>query len=267
ASRRRRWRPRCQRCRFNCWWRTRSSMGSQRPLAAASSRWRPGSRAGSCASKSPTPAACGRRPAAVAWVWPTCVHNSSAWTRPGRWCSRKRALESWLARRELATLLDAHADVECVGEADDVPSGVDLLRRTRPDLLLLDIQMPSGTGFDLLDALDAAPHVVFTTAYDQHAVRAFEANALDYLVKPVAPERLSSALHRVRERLARPDLAHWARRPRKRVGAADRVFLREGERCWFVTLGGVDRIVVEGNSARLWFRGEKVFLQRSLAAL
>lgn len=188
-------------------------------------------------------------------------------TRPGRRIRTVVVDDTRLARRELATLLDAHADVECVGEADDVPSGVDLLRRTRPDLLLLDIQMPSGTGFDLLDALDAAPHVVFTTAYDQHAVRAFEANALDYLVKPVAPERLSSALDRVRERLARPDPAHGAQPTRKLLGADDQVFLREGERCWFVTLGEVDRIVVEGNYARLWFRGEKVFLQRSLAAL
>ena len=170
-----------------------------------------------------------------------------------------------LARRELRTLLADHADVECVGEADDVPAGIELLRREQPDLLLLDIQMPSGTGFDLLDALDPVPLVVFTTAYDQHAVRAFEANALDYLVKPVAPERLAAALDRVRGRLSRGDAAPAPRR--QLLGADDQVFLREGERCWFATLGEVDRIVVEGNYARLWFRGEKVFLQRSLAAL
>lgn len=170
-----------------------------------------------------------------------------------------------LARRELATLLADHADVECVGEADDVPAGIELLRREQPDLLLLDIQMPSGTGFDLLDGLDPVPLVVFTTAYDQHAVRAFEANALDYLVKPVAPDRLAAALDRARERLSRG--AATPPPPRQLLGADDQVFLREGERCWFVTLGEVDRIVVEGNYARLWFRGEKVFLQRSLSAL
>lgn len=174
-----------------------------------------------------------------------------------------------LARRELLTLLAEHSDIECVGEADDVPSGAHVVRELRPDLLLLDIQMPSGTGFDLLEGLDVAPPVVFTTAYDQHAVRAFEANALDYLVKPVVPERLAAALERVRERLAAmhfdaasPGVSH-----RELLGADDQVFLREGERCWFVTLGEVDRIVVEGNYARLWFRGEKVFLQRSLTAL
>lgn len=188
-------------------------------------------------------------------------------TRPGRRIRTVVVDDTRLARRELATLLAAHADVECVGDADDVPSGVDLLRRAQPDLLLLDIQMPSGTGFDLLDALDTAPLVVFTTAYDQHAVRAFEANALDYLVKPVAPERLAAALDRVRERLSRPASAHGAQPPRELLGADDQVFLREGERCWFATLGEVDRIVVEGNYSRLWFRGEKVFLQRSLAAL
>lgn len=174
-----------------------------------------------------------------------------------------------LARRELATLLAAHADIECVGEADDVPAGLDAVHRLRPDLLLLDIQMPSGTGFDLLAGLEIAPPVVFTTAYDQHAVRAFEANALDYLVKPVEPERLAAALDRVRERLARTPPPSGVQRPAPRplLGADDQVFLREGERCCFVTLGEVDRIVVEGNYARVWFRGEKVFLQRSLSAL
>ena len=175
-----------------------------------------------------------------------------------------------LARSELRTLLSSHSDVEIVGEADDVGSGLEAVRRLQPDLVLLDIQMPSGTGFDLLDALDAAPLVVFTTAYDEHAVRAFEANALDYLVKPVAPARLAAALERVRDRRAAAATAGPADASapeRALLGSHDQVFLREGERCWFVTLGEVDRIVVEGNYARLWFGGEKVFLQRSLSAL
>ncbi len=175
-----------------------------------------------------------------------------------------------LARTELRTLLAEHGDIECIGEADDVPAGLDVVQRLQPDLLLLDVQMPSGTGFDLLEALEAAPLVVFTTAYDQHAVRAFEANALDYLVKPVAPGRLAAALDRVRERLSGGSgepVVPSARPGRALLGADDQVFLREGERCWFVTLGEVDRIGVEGNYARLWFQGEKVFLQRSLSAL
>jgi DNA-binding NarL/FixJ family response regulator len=102
-----------------------------------------------------------------------------------------------LARQELKTLLSAHADVSVVGEADDLPSARSAIETLQPRLLL-DIQLPSGTGFDLLESLERLPMVIFTTAYDQHAVRAFEANALDYLVKPVAPGRLGAALDRTR---------------------------------------------------------------------
>src|SRR6202008_2313714 len=90
-----------------------------------------------------------------------------------------------LARQELRTLLADVPDVECIGEADDVPAGQGAIEKLQPDLVLLDIQMPSGPGFDVLEGLDHAPLVVFTTAYDHYAVRAFDANALDYLVKPV----------------------------------------------------------------------------------
>jgi two-component system LytT family response regulator len=170
-----------------------------------------------------------------------------------------------LARQELRTLLADLVDVECVGEADDVPAAQAAIAKLRPDLVLLDIQMPSGTGFDLLEALDAAPMVVFSTAYDHYAVRAFEANALDYLVKPVVPERLAAAIARARSRQAAMDAAGPA--PRGMLGLDDQVFLRDGERCWFVALGDIHRIVVDGNYARVWFRDQCALLARSLSAL
>jgi two-component system LytT family response regulator len=169
-----------------------------------------------------------------------------------------------LARQELTTLLGAIADVVLVGEADDVVSAKAAVAELRPDVLFLDIQLPSGTGFDVLDALDAAPCVVFTTAYDQYAVRAFEANALDYLVKPVEPARLAQAVQRVRERLNDTSTAATAR---TLLGPDERVFLRDGERCWFVALTEISRIVVDGNYSRVWFRDEHALLPRSLAAL
>jgi len=169
-----------------------------------------------------------------------------------------------LARQELATLLGAVADVELVGEADDVASAQAAIAALRPDVLFLDIQLPSGTGFDLLAALETAPCVVFTTAYDQYAVRAFEANALDYLVKPVVPARLAQAVQRVRERLVDSASAATAR---TLLGPDERVFLRDGERCWFVALADIHRIVVDGNYSRVWFRNEQALLPRSLAAL
>ena len=106
-----------------------------------------------------------------------------------------------LARRELGTLLAELADVECVGEADDVPTARDAITRLHPDVVLLDIQLPSGSGFDVLDGMDPLPEVIFVTAYDDYAVRAFEANALDYLLKPVAASRLRMALDKARARM------------------------------------------------------------------
>lgn len=170
-----------------------------------------------------------------------------------------------LARQELRTLLADLPDIELLGEADDVPAAQAAIARLRPDLVLLDIQMPSGTGFDVIDGLDSAPLVVFTTAYDQYAVRAFEANALDYLVKPVDASRLAAALQRARARL--PEMPWLGAAPRGLLGADDQVFLREGERCWFVALREISRIVVDGNYARVWFRNECALLARSLSAL
>lgn len=172
-----------------------------------------------------------------------------------------------LARREMQTLLAAMDGVECIGEADDVPAAREALARLHPDVVLLDIQMPSGSGFDVLDGLQVPPSVIFTTAYDQYAVQAFDANALDYLLKPVEASRLQAALDKARTRIA--ETAPAARSPgdAARLGAEDTVFLRDGERCWFVALGEISRIVVDGNYARLWFRGQNALLSRSLAAL
>ena len=167
-----------------------------------------------------------------------------------------------LARQELRTLLAAMPDVECIGEADDVPAAQAAIERLHPDVVLLDIQMPSGTGFDLLERLDAAPRVVFTTAYDQFALRAFQANALDYLLKPVDAARLAEALAKARASIPAPVDAG-----RGTIRADDPVFLRDGERCWFVALREINRIVVDGNYVKVWFRDQRAMLARTLSAL
>ena len=172
-----------------------------------------------------------------------------------------------LARREMQTLLAAMDGVECIGEADDVPAAREALARLHPDVVLLDIQMPSGSGFDVLDGLQVPPSVIFTTAYDQYAVQAFDANALDYLLKPVQASRLQAALDKARARIAEAAPTARSSGDTAKLGAEDTVFLRDGERCWFVALGEISRIVVDGNYARLWFRGQNALLSRSLAAL
>jgi len=169
-----------------------------------------------------------------------------------------------LARQELRTLLSSLPWVQCVGEADDVPAAREAIATLAPDLVLLDVQMPSGTGFDVLDGLERVPSVVFVTAYDTYAVRAFRANALDYLVKPVEAPRLLEALERARHHAAldtEPPTVHGT------LGAQDQVFVREGERCWFVSIAEIRRLVVDGNYTRLWFRDQNALLARSLSAL
>jgi two-component system LytT family response regulator len=161
-----------------------------------------------------------------------------------------------LARTELRRLLKPHADVAIVGEARDVAEAVTLLGREHVDLLLLDVQMPDGTGFDLLERLDRLPAVVMTTAYDAHAIHAFEINALDYLLKPIAPERLAQALDRAR-RAIQPS----AKAP------IDRVFVRDADRCWLVDVSEIRLFEAEGNYARVYFGANRPLILRSLQAL
>ena len=162
-----------------------------------------------------------------------------------------------LARAELRRLLAAHPDVAIVGEAAHAGEARDRIAELAPDLLLLDIEMPGESAFDLLASLDAAPAVIFTTAFDAHAVRAFEVSALDYVLKPIDPARLAAALDRARE----------AVRPSGSPDAAlDRVFVRDGDRCWFVRLSEVAVIESDGNYARLDVPGQPM-LPRSLSYL
>lgn len=102
------------------------------------------------------------------------------------------------ARERLAALLAVHPQIEIVGEAGDVETAYEICTRVRPNLLFLDIQLPRASGFDLIALLGDLPSIIFVTAYDRYALRAFEVNALDYLLKPIDPERLASALDRLK---------------------------------------------------------------------
>src|SRR5713226_5053348 len=103
-----------------------------------------------------------------------------------------------LARVELKRLMTAHPEVEIAGEARGGEEALALIPKLAPDLVFLDIQMPGMTGFDLLERLDDLPQIIFTTAYDEYAIKAFEVSALDYLLKPIVPARLAAALAKVR---------------------------------------------------------------------
>ncbi len=158
-----------------------------------------------------------------------------------------------LARLELRRLLAAHPEVEIAGEARGGEEALALIAKLAPDLLFLDIQMPGMTGFDLLERLEDLPQVIFTTAYDEYAIKAFEVNALDYLLKPIAPARLAAALARVR--------------PSAPPTRLEQVFVRDGERCWIVRLPDIFLLESEGNYTRVCFGSERPLIRRTLNAL
>lgn len=170
-----------------------------------------------------------------------------------------------LARVELRRLLAENKQIEVVGEAGNADEAREQLKKLKPDLLFLDVQMPGETGLDFLETLEPpAPLVIFTTAYDEFAVKAFELNALDYLLKPVDPARLEAALERLRDRGA--SSSEPAERPEV-LGPEDKVFVREGDNCWFVEVKRIRLLESEGNYTRVHFDDAQPQLFRSLNAM
>ena len=168
------------------------------------------------------------------------------------------------ARHELRQLLSAHPEIEVVGEAGNVREAANLMEVLSPEMLFLDIRMPGGTGFDLLESLmPPHPRVIFTTAYDQFALKAFELNALDYLLKPVEPARLAASLRRISGgAVTRP-----AQDAARLLDEAAKVFVRQDDRCWFIPVRTIRLIESEGNYSRLHFGGEAAMINRSLNTL
>lgn len=163
-----------------------------------------------------------------------------------------------LARNELRRLLASFPEVFIAGEAGSADEAAVLLPDLQPDLLFLDIQMPGQNVFEWLALLERTPRVIFTTAYYQYAVRAFDANALDYLLKPLEPARLAQAMQKVLAATApcAPNATN--------LHPDEQVFVREGERCWFVKLADIRLLESEGNYTRLYFNGERPLIPRSL---
>lgn len=172
-----------------------------------------------------------------------------------------------LARNELKKLLQEHSDIEVIDEASNVDEGIEKIETQNPDLIFLDIQMPGKTGFDLLAELDKAPRVVFTTAYDEYALKAFEVNALDYLLKPVEPKRLADAVHKLQDEMSRERAEDGSFINRGPLTDTDQVFVKDGERCWFVKLGEIRLFESVGNYAKVFFGTNKPLILKSLNAL
>lgn len=179
-----------------------------------------------------------------------------------------------LAREELRALLESAPDVTIVGEAENATEAASLLAKTEPDVVFLDIEMPGRTGFDFLASLPRAPReVVFVTAYDEFALRAFSVNAVDYLLKPVNPERLAETLKRLRDRLRVAPAETEVDDPVEPdevlapLREDDQFFLREGERCWFVPVRSLLLVEAEGSHTRVYLQDAKPLIHRTLSAL
>jgi two-component system, LytTR family, response regulator len=165
-----------------------------------------------------------------------------------------------LARKELATLLEQHKDIEVVDEAVNADDAIEKIHQHQPGLIFLDIQMPGKTGFELLEELERVPQVIFTTAYDEFALKAFDVSALDYLLKPIQPERLAEALRKVQYVDDRDDA-------NRKLTKDDQVFVKDGDKCWFVKLENVRLFESDGNYIKVYFDTFRPMIHKSLNAL
>ena len=173
-----------------------------------------------------------------------------------------------LARNELRKLLADFPEIEIVAEGANANEGLEKIETINPDLVFLDIQMPGKTGFDMLAELDKAPHVIFTTAYDEYALKAFEVNALDYLLKPVEPRRLADAIQKLHIQEEKEQSANSeVNINREMLHEDDQVFVKDGERCWFVKLNEIRLFESVGNYAKVFFGPNKPLILKSLNAL
>ena len=169
-----------------------------------------------------------------------------------------------LARNELKRLLEDFPKINVVAEAANADEAIELINEHNPDLLFLDIQMPGKNGFELLETIeDKVPEVIFTTAYDEYALKAFEYNALDYIMKPIDTARLAEAIQKVELEMKRTETIS----PESFLGEHDQVFVKDGEKCWFVKLGKVRLFESMGNYVRLHFEDQKPMILKSLNSL
>lgn len=168
--------------------------------------------------------------------------------------------DSRLARNELKELIKKHDEIELLGEAENVDKGFELIQQQTPDLLFLDINMPEKDGFELLEMLDNVPITVFTTAFDEYAIKSFEYNALDYLLKPINEKRFAMALDKVKARLEEKQEEENS----SKLSETSQIFIKDGEACWLVKIGEISHFEIVGNYTRVFFQDKRPMLYKSL---
>jgi len=170
--------------------------------------------------------------------------------------------DSRLARNELKELIKKHPEIELLAEAENVDEGFELIQSTHPDVLFLDINMPEKDGFELLEMLDEVPITVFTTAFDEYAIKSFEYNALDYLLKPINEKRFALAIEKVKSKLEGSD--EETTETKERLTGNSQIFIKDGEKCWLIKVGDISHLEIVGNYTRVFFQEERPMLYKSL---
>ncbi len=156
--------------------------------------------------------------------------------------------DEWLVREELKTLLAEYTEIEFIGEAANVSQAIDLVKEITPDVIFLDIQMPGATGFDLLEQADISSKIIFITAYDQYALKAFEVNALDYLLKPIRKERLAKTVQRLLTE------GEPISRASQKLDYNDVVYVLVNGSLKFIKLPLLKCIIAEGNYSYIYYK-------------
>ncbi len=169
-----------------------------------------------------------------------------------------------LARQELRRILENHKNIEILDECSSAEEAITKIEELKPDLIFLDIQMPGKNGFDVLEEIIYTPEVIFVTAYDEFALKAFEVSALDYILKPVEENRFEESLKKVIQKIKEKRDDSDGDSHAEQLGETDHVFVKDGDKCWFVELGSIRLFESEGNYVRVYFENNKPLILKSL---
>lgn len=170
--------------------------------------------------------------------------------------------DSRLAREGLVKMLEAYPELNVIGSADHPSNALTLIQEHKPDIIFLDIHMPGESGFDLLEKLDYSPKVIFTTAYSEYAIRSFDFNTVDYLLKPISDERLKLAIAKLS--INNED---YSVEPKPPLDIHSRMFVKDGEKCHLVPLESIRYFESCKNYVRIFFGSENAFVKKSLNSI
>jgi two-component system LytT family response regulator len=180
-------------------------------------------------------------------------------TKPNNHITAMIIDDSRLARVELKHLLDQYQSIEIIAELGTPKLAIDLIKEKQPDVLFLDIQMPVMDGFELLQQVENVPKVIFVTAFDEYAIKAFKHNALDYLQKPIEPKDLSRAIKKLEKSIFDSN-----EKDNRKTNLLDRVFVKDGENCWFIQINEIKYFEVDGNYTTVHFQGNHPMIPKTL---